>query len=169
MTIQIITTGGTIDKIYFDRLSEFQVGEPQIGAVLREVHVAFAWEIESVLRKDSLELTDADRSLIRARVEATPHARVLVTHGTDTMCETGRALRGIAGKTIVLTGSLAPAMFKASDAVFNIGFALACVQTLAPGVYLAMNGRVFDPARTRKNRAANLFEEISGAGDDAPA
>lgn len=160
MTIHIITTGGTIDKIYFDRLSEYQVGEPQIAAVLRQVHVAFDWTIESLLRKDSLELTDEDRRLIRSRVEASPHQRVLVTHGTDTMCETGRALAGLGGRTIVLTGSLFPAMFRESDAVFNIGFALACVQTLPAGVYLAMNGRVFDPARTRKNRAANLFEEI---------
>jgi L-asparaginase len=163
MTIQIITTGGTIDKTYFDRLSEYQVGEPQIAEVLGQVHVAFRWEIESILRKDSLELTEDDRRLIRKRVEATPHARVLVTHGTDTMCQTGRALLGIAGKTVVLTGSLYPAMFKASDAVFNIGFALACVQTLPAGVYLAMNGRIFDPTRTRKNREANLFEEVAEA------
>lgn len=160
MKLHIITTGGTIDKIYFDRLSEFQVGEPQIAEVLRQANVAFTWEIEPLLRKDSLELTDEDRQLVRARVEAAPHARVLVTHGTDTMCETGRVLLGIPGKTVVLTGSLHPAMFKASDAVFNIGFALACVQTLPPGVYVAMNGRIFDPARTRKNRAANSFEEI---------
>ncbi|MGH8018905.1 MAG: asparaginase domain-containing protein [Opitutaceae bacterium] len=162
MRIHIITTGGTIDKVYFDRLSEYQIGEPQIAEVLREARVALEWEVEPVLRKDSLELTDDDRALIRSRVAASPHARILVTHGTDTMCETGRALAGIDGKTIVLTGSLAPARFKSSDAVFNIGFALACVQTLAPGVYLAMNGRVFDPARTRKNREANAFEEIPG-------
>jgi L-asparaginase len=159
MTIHIITTGGTIDKTYFDRLSEYQVGEPRIAEVLREAHVAVPWEIESILRKDSLELTEEDRQLVRQRIEAAPHARVLVTHGTDTMCQTGRALAGIPGKTIVLTGSLYPAMFKESDAAFNIGFALACAQTLPPGVYLAMNGRVFDPARTRKNREANLFEE----------
>lgn len=168
MTIQIITTGGTIDKIYFDRLSEYQVGEPQIAEVLRQVNVAFDWTIESILRKDSLELTDDDRRLICVRVESSPHAHVLLTHGTDTMCESGRALAGIAGKTIVLTGSLYPAMFRESDAVFNIGFALACVQTLPPGVYLAMNGRVFDPARTRKNRAANLFEAIP-PGETPPA
>ena len=160
MKIHVVTTGETIDKIYFDRLSEYQVGEPQIAAVLREVHVAFEWEVESVLRKDSLELTAADRELIRSRVAASPHLHILVTHGTDTMCETGRALVGIEGKTVVFTGSLAPAMFKASDAVFNIGFALACTQTLPAGVYLAMNGRVFDPRTTRKNRAANVFEEV---------
>jgi len=163
--IHILTTGGTIDKIYFDQLSEYQVGEPQIGEVLREVHVAIEWEIESILRKDSLELTDEDRAMIRRSVEATSCDRVLVTHGTDTMCETGRLLCGIEGKTIVLTGSLAPAMFKTSDAIFNIGFALACVQILPPGVYIAMNGRVFDPRRARKNRAANIFEETSGEPD----
>jgi L-asparaginase len=158
--IHVLTTGGTIDKVYFDRLSEYQIGEPQIGQVLREVHVAFSWEIESILRKDSLELTDADRALIRERVAASRCRRILVTHGTDTMCETARALGGLPDRTIVLTGSLAPAVFKSSDAVFNIGFALACVQTLPPGVYIAMNGRVFDPWKARKNRAANVFETV---------
>lgn len=161
MNIHIFTTGGTIDKIYFDALSDYRVGEPQIAEVLREMRVGFSWQVESILRKDSLELTDEDRALIRARVEASPHRHILVTHGTDTMCETGCALEGLVGKTIVLTGSLAPAMFKASDAVFNVGFALACVQTLAPGVYVAMNGRVFDPSRTRKNREARMFEDVS--------
>jgi L-asparaginase len=158
MNIRILTTGGTIDKIYFDQLSEYQVGEPQIADVLRQLKVGFEWEMESVLRKDSIDLTDDDRALIRRRVEATSRTRILVTHGTDTMVETARALLGVPEKVIVLTGSLQPAMFKFSDAAFNIGFALACVQTLPPGVHIAMNGRVFDPARTRKNRSANLFE-----------
>lgn len=164
MKIRIITTGGTIDKIYFDQLSEYQVGEPQVGTVLRDVHAAFEWEIESLLRKDSLDLTDDDRRLIRERAETSPHHRILVTHGTDAMCETGRALVGIPGKTIVLTGSLSPAMYKGSDAIFNIGFALACVQTLGEGVYVAMNGRIFDPRFARKNRAANRFEVVAADG-----
>jgi L-asparaginase len=158
MFIKIFTTGGTIDKVYFDRLSEFQIGDPQIAEILAPVHPAFTWEVEAVVRKDSLDLTDEDRALVRRRIEADPAERVLVTHGTDTMRETARALAGIAGKTVVLTGALAPARFKDSDAAFNIGFALGCVQTLPPGVYLAMNGTVFDPFRVRKNRAQNTFE-----------
>lgn len=158
MRIKILTTGGTIDKVYFDQLSEFQIGDPQIAEILRPVHPAFEYEIQAVLRKDSLDLTDADRGLIRGAVETVAGDRVLITHGTDTMRETALALRGIPRKTIVLTGALAPARFKESDATFNIGFALACVQTLPAGVYLAMNGCVFDPAAVRKNRARNTFE-----------
>ncbi len=158
MKIRIITTGGTIDKIYFDQLSEFQVGEPQIGEVLRETGVAFDYEIESILRKDSLDLDAADRRLIREAVVRAPEDRILVTHGTDTMIETARALDGIPGKTVVLTGALQPARFRQTDAVFNIGAAVLAVQLLGEGVWLVMNGRVFDPRRARKNRQANRFE-----------
>lgn len=158
MFIKILTTGGTIDKVYFDRLSEYQIGDPQITEILRPVHPAFAFDVESVARKDSLDLTDEDRRRVRQKVEAEAADRILITHGTDTMRETGRVLAGIPGKTIVLTGALAPAVFKESDATFNVGFALACAQTLPPGVYLAMNGAVFDPFHVRKNRRENIFE-----------
>lgn len=160
MFIKILTTGGTIDKVYFDQLSEFQIGDPQIAEILAPVHPAFEYEIRAVLRKDSLDLTEADRALIRRAVETETAERILITHGTDTMRETALSLRGLANKTIVLTGALAPARFKESDATFNVGFALACVQTLAPGVYLVMNGRVFDPAHVRKNRERNTFEVV---------
>ena len=159
MKIHVITTGGTIDKVYFDANSEFQVGRPMIEELLQEAHVTAEVTIEPVLAKDSLELTDADRQLIRERVLACPVERILITHGTDTMAETGRALKGVVGKTIVLTGSMQPARFRSTDAVFNVGFALGAVQSLAPGVYLAINGQVFDPERVRKNRARQRFEE----------
>jgi L-asparaginase len=158
--ISILTTGGTIDKIYFDALSEFKIGDPQIAEVIKYVHAAFTHEVKVVLRKDSLEFDDADRKTIRTAVINASSDKVLVTHGTDTMCETGRELIGISGKTIVLTGALTPARFRETDAVFNIGFALACVQILPPGVYIAMNGRVFDPRKTRKNRERNIFEPV---------
>jgi L-asparaginase len=158
MKLKFITTGGTIDKVYFDALSEYQVGPPQVLEVLREVHVAFEVEVESVLQKDSLDLTDADRRLIRERIAADPADRIVVTHGTDTMVETAQALEGLVGKTIVLTGSLQPARFRNTDAVFNIGTAIGAVQSLPPGVYVAMNGRVFDPRHVRKNRAQQTFE-----------
>ena len=159
--LHVIATGGTIDKIYFDAMSEYEVGEPQVVEIFREAQVAFEVTVESVLRKDSLEMTDADRNLIRERALATPAERILITHGTDTMIATARALVGIAGKTIVLTGSMQPARFRSTDAVFNIGTAVGAVQSLPPGVYLAMNGRVFDPACTRKNREQHRFEEIN--------
>ncbi len=161
--LSIITTGGTIDKIYFDAKSDYQIGAPQIGDILTQLGVAFAFEVTSILRKDSLDMTDADRRLIRATIEAQPHRHVLVTHGTDSMVATARALEGIADKVVVLTGALNPARFQGSDAVFNVGCAVGAVQTLADGVWIAMNGRIWDPRRVRKNRAANRFESDDGA------
>ena len=160
MTIRILTTGGTIDKVYFDQKSTFEVGEPQILEVLREVNVTVPYALTPLLRKDSLELTDADRQLIRQAVEAAGESRILLTHGTDTMVETARALQGIAGKTIVLTGAMQPARFRQTDAVFNIAAAFTAVQLLPPGVYIAMNGQLFDPQQVRKNVAANRFESF---------
>ncbi|MGQ9589869.1 MAG: asparaginase domain-containing protein [Planctomycetota bacterium] len=161
MKIKFVTTGGTIDKLYFDARSEYQVGPPQVLEVLRDAAVTFEFEAESVLKKDSLDMTEEDRRIIRARVESDPCPRIVVTHGTDTMLETARALRGIPGKTVVLTGAIQPAIFRVTDAVFNIGMAVAAVQILPPGVYVAMSGRIFDPDRARKNYERNVFEEAS--------
>lgn len=155
--IDIFTTGGTIDKVYFDALSEFQIGPTAIPDLLRENNVHVPHRVTPLMRKDSLELTDVDRETIRAAVAASDATRVLVTHGTDTMVVTGRVLAGIEGKTIVMTGSMQPASVRASDAEFNVGFALAAVQTLPPGVYVAMNGMIFDPERAVKDRAAHRF------------
>jgi L-asparaginase len=156
----IVTTGGTIDKVYFDDKSDFQVGEPQIGRILEELGVAFRFNVIPILRKDSLHINDADRELLRATIAAQPARHVLVTHGTDTMVETAKVLASIPDKTIVLTGALNPARFRGSDAEFNIGAAVGAVQCLPPGVYIAMNGRIWDPATVRKNVAANRFEAI---------
>ncbi len=158
--LAIVTTGGTIDKIYFDDKSAFQIGEPQIGDILASLGVAFTFEVVPVLRKDSLHMDEADRLAIRTAIASQPHRHVLVTHGTDTMVETALALAGVAGKVVVLTGALNPALFKGSDAVFNIGCAVGAVQTLPDGIYIAMNGRVWRPAEVRKNREANRFEAV---------
>jgi L-asparaginase len=160
MKIKFLTTGGTIDKVYFDAKSEFEVGPPQVSELLQDANVTFEFEVESILRKDSLDLTDADRRLIRERVAADPATHVVVTHGTDTMIQTALALRGIPGKTIVLTGSMQPARLRVTDAGFNLGAAVVAVQTLPPGVYVAMNGRIFNPDTCRKNVADHCFEEI---------
>ncbi len=162
MKIKFITTGGTIDKVYFDALSEYEVGSPQVQEVLKDANVNLEFEVESVLKKDSLELTEEDRILVRRAVDAEPCPRVIVTHGTDTMIQTAMVLRGIAGKTIVMTGSIQPARFRNTDAAFNIGTAIGAVQCLPPGVYIAMNGRVFEPDRVRKNREMNRFEDAPG-------
>ena len=156
----IVTTGGTIDKVYFDDKSDYQVGEPQIGRILEELGVAFRFSVIPILRKDALHIDASDRELMRATIEAQDARHVLVTHGTDSMVETARALAGLDGKTIVLTGALNPARFEGSDAEFNIGCAVGAVQSLPAGVYIAMNGRIWDPAKVRKNVDANRFEPI---------
>ena len=158
--IDIFTTGGTIDKIYFDTKSDYEVGDPQIAEVLRDSNLTLDYRVTSLLRKDSLEMTDDDRQQIRDAIEASDAAGIVVTHGTDTMIETGRRLQGVAGKTIVLTGAMQPARFRSTDAIFNVASAITAAQTLPPGVYIAMNGRIFDPLSSRKNAERNLFEEI---------
>jgi L-asparaginase len=159
MKIKILTTGGTIDKIYFDRKSAYEVGDPQANGVLERANVVLDYEVESILRKDSLDFTDEDRFLIRQKVASAQSERLVITHGTDTMIETARVLEGIPGKTIVLTGSMYPAQFRDSDAVFNIGCAVTGAQILGPGVYIAMNGRIYNPRDVRKNVELNRFEE----------
>ena len=161
MKIKIFSVGGTIDKVYFDQLSEYQVGFPSVRDILDGLPIAFEYEVESLLRKDSLDMDDADREWVRQHVAADPHDRILITHGTDTMIETAQKLSAITGKCIVLTGAMEPARFKSSDAVFNVGVAVGAVLSLANGVYIAMNGRLFDPFKCRKNRDKRMFEEIT--------
>jgi len=156
----VVTTGGTIDKIYFDDKSDYQIGDPQIGRMLQELGVAFRFTVIPIIRKDSLHITAEDRELVRATIAAQPARHVLVTHGTDSMVETARILATVEDKTIVLTGALSPARFRGSDAEFNIGCAVGAVQSRPPGVYIAMNGRIWDPARVRKNVEANRFEPV---------
>lgn len=156
--IRILTTGGTIDKVYFDARSEYEVGEPQVTHILREAGVTVPFSCTVLLRKDSLELDDEDRALIARTLAEVPEKHVLITHGTDTMVETALALGDARGKTVVLVGSLSPALHRSTDADFNVGFAFAAVQTLPPGVWIAMNGHVFDPRHVRKNRVENRFE-----------
>lgn len=158
MFVQILSCGGTIDKVYFDAKSEYEVGEPQISQIFSRANVTFDYAIEPVMRKDSLDMTDEDRKLIRSQVEACEHDHILITHGTDTMPDTARALASVPGKVIVLTGSMTPARFESSDAEFNIGCAVGALLSQRPGVYIAMNGRVFDGTKVRKNRDEGRFE-----------
>ncbi len=160
MKVKIFTTGGTIDKIYFDAKNDYQVGEPEIGSLLTEANVTFDYRVKSLMRKDSLEMTEADRKVVNNAVATDPCSRILITHGTDTMVETARSLLGIPNKTIVLTGSMQPASLRVSDAFFNVGCAVAAVQLLFPGVYVVMNGRVFDPRTSCKNVEKNCFERL---------
>lgn len=161
MFIRFVTTGGTIDKIYFDALSQFEVGDSQVRHILTEGLVGFDYDIVSLLQKDSLEMDDEDRGMLRDFVASDDATRFVVTHGTDTMVETAEALAGLPDKSIVLTGALSPARFRTTDAVFNVGMAVAAVQLVEPGIYIAMSGQVFPANRVRKNRAANRFELIA--------
>lgn len=160
INIRVLTVGGTIDKVYFDDLSSYDVGEPQVQAVFQEANVAFEFVIESLLRKDSLKMTDEDRALVRNRVLEAPEQWILITHGTDTMTQTAAALGDVGEKTVVMTGSMLPARFRASDAPFNLGCALGALQSNPPGVYIAMNGRVFAANNVKKNREKGMFEPI---------
>jgi L-asparaginase len=160
--IQIFTTGGTIDKIYFDASSEFSIGSSLVPEFLAGANIhPSVFAIRKLMRKDSLEMDEADRALIRQAVEDSEALRILITHGTDTMTDTAVALSGIEGKTIVLTGAMQPARMRQTDAEFNVGFAWAALELLPPGVYLAMNGEVFEAGSARKNRQAHRFERIS--------
>lgn len=160
MQLQIFTTGGTIDKVYFDQLSEFKVGDSTVAETFREAGVVFEYAIESLMKKDSLELTDADRETIYSKVAACACSRIIITHGTDTMTLTAERLAAIPAKTIVLTGAMQPARLRATDAIFNIGFAAAAVQAFPAGIYIAMNGQVFAAAKVRKNRGLGRFEAL---------
>lgn len=159
MKIKIFTLGGTIDKTYFDKKSTYQVGEPKVVEILASMNVSFKYEYESLMRKDSLDMTEEDRELLFERIRADPHRRILVTHGTDTMIESAAKLDSIRDKVVVFTGAFWPAGFKSSDAEFNVGSAVAAVQSLPKGIYIAINGRVFHADRVKKNQDLNRFED----------
>jgi L-asparaginase len=156
--ISFLTTGGTFDKVYFDAKSEFYIGEPMIDSILDEANISFGYEVISILKKDSLDIDDSDRETIRKAVLDSDNNMIIVTHGTDTMVETANCLSGIDNKTIILVGAMQPARMRLSDASYNIGVATTAVQLLPAGVHLAMNGQIFNPANTRKNRQQSRFE-----------
>jgi len=160
MFIRFITTGGTIDKIYFDALSQFEIGDSQIKHILTEGLVEFDYDIVPLLQKDSIDMTDEDRKILRDYIASDSADRYVITHGTDTMPETADALADLPDKTIVLTGALSPARFKSTDAIFNVGMAVAAAQVAAPGVYIAASGQIFAAGEVRKNRAENRFEKL---------
>ena len=160
MKIIFLATGGTFDKLYYDALSDYKIGDPQVTAILKQATVSLDYQVDSIITKDSLDINDTDRAALRARIENDSNTHFVVIHGTDTMAETARALQSINDKTIVLTGAMQPARFKDSDAEFNIGFAVAAVQLLKSGVYIAMNAKVFAADKVRKNRDKGCFEDI---------
>ncbi|MBU8911646.1 MAG: asparaginase [Desulfobacterales bacterium] len=159
MKIKFFAVGGTIDKVYFDALSKYEVGESNIDEILKDARVNFEYNVSSILKKDSLEMTDKDRLTIQQAVQNEPNDKIIITHGTDTMIETAKTLGTIKNKIIILTGAMEPAKFKSSDAIFNLGSAVTAVQILPHGVYLAISGKIFTPHNVKKNRTLKLFEE----------
>tara|TARA_R110002073_G_scaffold73578_2_gene179990 strand:+ start:913 stop:1398 length:486 start_codon:yes stop_codon:yes gene_type:complete len=158
--IRIFTVGGTIDKIYFDAKSSYEVGPPNITEVLSGLSLNLDYEVVSLMQKDSLEMTDADREAVRLAVSDAAEHQIVITHGTDTMVTTAEVLKSVSDKTIVLTGALSPALFKNSDAMFNIGAALTAAQIKPAGVYIAMNGVIFDYDKVRKDVENNRFVSL---------
>jgi L-asparaginase len=158
--ILVVTTGGTIDKAYFDALSEYQIRESVIAKLLQIANVTVPYRVEEFSRKDSLEMNDADREQLRERIAHVAETRIVVTHGTDTMTQSAEVLKSIADKTIVFTGALAPARFAESDAPFNLGMAFGVAQSASAGVYIAMNGQVFRAGEVRKDREHSRFVPI---------
>ena len=159
--VDVVAVGGTIDKVYFDALSVYEVGDPAATRTLGGFPLNFTWQVTSLLRKDSLEMTDEDRQRVVDFVRQNCGRHVLITHGTDTMVQTARALTAITDKCIVLTGAMKPAGFDTSDATFNLGCAVGALNVMSPGVFVTMSGRVLPPDRIEKDRAAGVFREVS--------
>jgi L-asparaginase len=155
--ILVLTTGGTIDKQYFDALSQYQITDTIVHKLLTIAQVTHPYVVEEVLRKDSIDLTNEDRARIVQYVKGARWSRIVITHGTDTMALTAQALSACEGKTIVLTGALAPARFAESDAAFNLGMAFATVQMAPAGIYITINGSVFRGDAVLKDRERGCF------------
>jgi len=158
--IRILVTGGTFDKKYDELTGRLFFRETHVPEMLRLGRSRLDVTIETAMMIDSLDLDDEGRQAIVAKCAGAPERAILVTHGTDTMVETARALAAASldGKTIVLTGAMVPYAFGSSDGLFNLGSALSFVQVLPPGVYIAMNGRHFRWDAVQKNRATGAFE-----------
>lgn len=162
--IRVFVTGGTFDKEYNEIAGRLFFQDTHVPEMLRLGRCLLDVEISALMMIDSLEMTGDDRRAIAAACRNARETRIVITHGTDTMVETAAHLgREIQGKTIVLTGAMVPYKFGSSDGMFNLGSALAFVQALPPGVYIAMNGRWFPWDRVRKNREKGIFEALEEA------
>ena len=161
MAIRIFITGGTFDKEYNELNGQLYFKDTHIADLLEMGRSKIPVEVRTLMMVDSLEMTDEDRQLIAYQCEQSDETMIVITHGTDTMAETAAMLaKKIKNKTIILTGAMIPIKFGSSDGLFNLGSAIAFVQTLPPGVYVAMNGRYFHAKNVRKNKQTGMFEEI---------
>jgi L-asparaginase len=163
--IRILVTGGTFDKEYNELTGELFFQSTHTGDMLRLGRCLLEVEIETLMMIDSLEMTDAGRRQILERCRSVAETRIVITHGTDTMAETAAVLGSeLKGKTVVLTGAMVPYTFGSSDGLFNLGTAMAFVQTLGEGVYVAMNGRCFPWDSVRKDKTRGVFESVPVSG-----
>ena len=160
--IRVFVTGGTFDKVYDELTGRLYFRDTHLHEMLRLGRCRVPVSIRTLMMIDSLDMDDEARAAIVARARDCDEQNVLITHGTDTMVLTARALAeaGIPGKTIVLTGAMIPYAFGSSDGLFNLGSALSFVQVLPPGVYVAMNGQHFGWDCVRKNTATGCFEAV---------
>ncbi|MBI2972084.1 MAG: asparaginase [Candidatus Aenigmarchaeota archaeon] len=160
-TIRIFVTGGTFDKEYNDLDGQLFFKDTHLPEILELGRSRVDVDIRTLMMVDSLHMTEEDRETIVRNCLATKENKIVITHGTDTMVETARALAGkVKNKTIVMTGAMVPYVFRSSDGLFNLGSALAFVQTLPPGVYIAMNGQFLPWDKVRKNKKTGRFESI---------
>ena len=165
MTVRIFATGGTFDKTYDFIRGELFFEDSQVPEMLRLGRNTVEVRLRTLMMIDSLDMSDEDRKLIVHNCRTCEEDHIIITHGTDTMVETARAIAAeISNKTIVVTGAMIPYRFGSSDGFFNLGAALAFAQTLPPGVYIAMNGRFFNWDNVRKNRQTGFFEELRREG-----
>jgi L-asparaginase len=161
MSIRIFITGGTFDKEYNELTGQLFFKDSHLPEMLELGRNLAPVDIRTLMMVDSLEMTDDDRNLIAEHCLKSKERKIIITHGTDTMAETARVLsKKVKDKTIVLTGAMVPYKFGSSDGLFNLGSALAFVQTLSAGVYIAMNGRYFLADNVRKNKLTGEFEEL---------
>ncbi|MFT5085437.1 MAG: L-asparaginase [Lentisphaeria bacterium] len=155
--ILVLTTGGIIDKVYFDAKSHYQVSDSVGSAVFQSMNVAFEFSVEEICKKDGLEITDDDRALLLERISASNFRHILITHGTDTMVDTANCLDDQQERVIVFTGAMQPAVFRETDGAFNLGTALGVLGSAKPGVYIAMNGCAYTPQSVLKNYQTHRF------------
>ena len=161
MTIRLFVTGGTFDKEYNELNGQLYFKDTHVNEMLKLGRAKVNIESRTLMMIDSTELSDSDRDLIAFNCQKADEDKIIITHGTDTMVETASVIaQKVTDKTIVLTGAMIPYKFGSSDGLFNLGAAVAFVQTLKPGVYIAMNGRYFNWDNCRKNKEKGEFEEI---------
>ncbi|MFZ3078006.1 MAG: asparaginase domain-containing protein [Candidatus Aenigmatarchaeota archaeon] len=162
MKILFIQTGGTIDKDYPKTTKgyAFEIAEPAVKRILQKINPDFEFEIISVLKEDSLDITEEDRNKLCEACQKTNADKIIITHGTDTMIETAKKLSSIKNKVIILTGAMRPEKFSDSDASFNVGVAVGAINSLNNGIFIAMNGRIYPADKCKRNSESGQFIDL---------